>query len=234
MSGKTPFAIVKGVFFREELGLFGTAAMEDRKYKVITGRIGKRLRISVRAAAEDQDTLTLLNMIDYDTLNAMLDTPLPGIGSDAPTIAMENQRAEAQRRVAEAKLEDRIDDREVEFETATAVLELTHERGMVSDEDYALQSTELAQLRAELDAMIDERDQPGKAAEDTLSEPTQQMVEAEVPAEAGGMFAMLRGLIGLGGSNEAEGAKSAEVKVTRGGRNNCGTRIGAKHCKIGE
>ena len=235
MSGKTPFAVVKGVFFREELGLFGMAAMEEREYRIITGRIGKRLRISVRAAAEDTDILTLLNLIDYDTLNAMLDAPLPGIGSDAPVIAMENQRAEAERRVADADLQDRIDAREAELETAAAALELTHGRGMVSDEDHALQAAELAKLHAELAAMVAERDQVADIVQPDPTGGMENIADALEPASSGGVFAMLKGLIG-GGSDGTEDVKekSGEVKISRGGRKNCGTRIGTKHCKIGE
>lgn len=237
MSGKTPFAVVKGVFFREELGLFGMAAMEERKYKVITGQIGKRLRISVRAAAEDADILTLLNKIDYDTLNAMLDSPRPGIGSDAPVIAIENQRAEAERRVADAELQKSIEARETELETATAALKLTHGRGMVSDEDYATQVAELAKQQAELVALINEGDEragAGAGAESAVQS-ILQTAETETGSQGGGVFAMLRGLIGGGAGepDEAE-AKTEKVKVTRGGRKNCGTRIGTKHCKIGE
>ncbi len=45
MSSKEGFAIVKGVTFREEGGLFG-AESGQRDYRVITGRIGKEVKIS--------------------------------------------------------------------------------------------------------------------------------------------------------------------------------------------
>ncbi|MGB3316970.1 MAG: hypothetical protein WBB85_21480, partial [Albidovulum sp.] len=244
MSGKDPFALVKGVFYREELGLFGMAAMEERKYKVITGQIGSRLRISIRAAAEDGDILTLLNMIDYDTLNAMLDTPLPGIGSDAPVIAMENQRAEAERRVSDANLQQSIKHRAAELEVATAALEMTRERGMVSDEDHALQAAEIEKMRTELNALIAEGagQAPTEPAIPGLDILTPSGGESAAEDEGGGVFAMLKGLVGGGRSDAVEDAQDVsdeagevgKVKITRGGRKNCGNRIGTKHCKLGE
>ncbi len=82
MSGKEGFAIVKGVTFRTETGMFGAGASQ-REHRVITGQIGTEVKLSLRARAEDADIVALLTAIDYDRLNRMLATPVAGIGSAA-------------------------------------------------------------------------------------------------------------------------------------------------------
>jgi hypothetical protein len=100
MSGKEGFAVVKGVPYRRELGLFSMGG-EDDSTRVLTARMGEEIRISVRARASDEEVYELLNAIDYDTLNAMLATPLAGVGRDAPEIPLAQQKAVADALISE-------------------------------------------------------------------------------------------------------------------------------------
>ncbi|MCV2871780.1 hypothetical protein OEZ71_05680 [Defluviimonas sp. WL0050] len=241
MSGKNGYAIVKGVTYREELGLFGAQAME-RDHKVITGQIGKELRVSVRSLAEDGDVLTLLNLIDYDRLNAMLTEPLPGIGSDAPVIAEEDQKAEAQRRVAEASRQQRIRARAADIDLQMAALEINRRHGRLDDEQY---ETAKARLEAASQALLDEAAAPQVVVEEKKAEVEPEAPQeiqqaaakapaAEAPATGGGgIMSMLSGLFG-GGASKAEAAPQAEVKVNRGTFGNCSELGSAKRCTIGD
>lgn len=241
MSGKNGYAIVQGVTYREELGLFGAQAME-RDHMVVTGQIGKELRISVRALAEDEDVLTLLNLIDYDRLNAMLSEPLPGIGSNAPVIAEEDQKAEAQRRVAEASRQQRIRARAADIDLQMAALEINRRHGRLDDEQYEAAK---ARLEAASQALLDEAAAPPVVVEEKKAEvepeaPQEtQLAAANAPAAeapsagGGGIMSMLSGLFGGGGS-KAEAAPPAEVKVNRGAFGNCSELGSAKRCTIGD
>lgn len=103
MSGRDGFAVVGGVPFGQQLGLFGLSdpdADPTTTVRSFRGQMGPELKISVRAMAPDQDVKDLLAQIDFDTLNKMLTTPLDGVGSNAPTIALEDEKA-----IAEAAVE---------------------------------------------------------------------------------------------------------------------------------
>lgn len=236
MSGKNGFAIVKGVTYREELGLFGAQAME-RDHKIITGQIGRELRISVRSLAEDEDILTLLNLIDYDQLNAMLREPLPDIGSNAPVIAERDQKAEAQRRVEEAARQQRIRARAADIDLQMAALEINRRHGRVDDEQYEASK---ARLEAASRALLEQAATPVVAVEEKKAEaepeaaPETKLAAAETPSGGGGIMSMLSGLFGGGGSGSKAEAAPSEVRVNRGAGGNCSAFGAAKRCTIGD
>ncbi len=89
MSGREGFAVIKGVTYGRATGLFGTDTDGPR---VMTGRIGNEIRITVRALASDAEIHTLLSSIDYDSLNAMMERPMDGVGSNATDIPLDQQR----------------------------------------------------------------------------------------------------------------------------------------------
>ncbi len=102
MSGKEGFAVVQGVAFRRELGLFGgmTETGEEPSVRIFTAQMGADLRLSLRARAADQDIKELLAAIDFDRLNAILTEPLPNVGKNAPALAPEDEQAKADQLVA--------------------------------------------------------------------------------------------------------------------------------------
>lgn len=114
MTPKEGWGIVQGVRFQENFGLMGERMWDDSKkdsYRLIQGRIGKQVKIEVRALAPDHAILALLAMTDMDGLNARLDTPVEGvgltgataIGEDAIRLIEEDIKADTQRRMAQNK-----------------------------------------------------------------------------------------------------------------------------------
>ncbi len=101
MSGKEGYAVVQGVAFRQETGMFGipdpTAQASGRR--VFTGKLGKQIELTVRARASDETILALLDSVDFDRLNFILDQPMAGVGSNAPKIAPDRQKAVADARI---------------------------------------------------------------------------------------------------------------------------------------
>ncbi|MGL5008682.1 MAG: hypothetical protein ACRC6I_02270, partial [Paracoccaceae bacterium] len=108
MSGREGFAVIGGVAFGEELGLFGFDEGGDEDdattARTFRGKMGGEITITARAMASDADLTDLLGQIDYDTLNRLLTTPLEGVGSAAPQIAAEESQA-----IAEAAVEAQAD-----------------------------------------------------------------------------------------------------------------------------
>jgi len=86
------YDVVKGVPFLQvsdpESGVGTDGAL------MLHGLIGEGVAIGVHAEAPSSDGVrALLGAIDYDALNAMLDAPQPGIGSAAPELTAEQERA---------------------------------------------------------------------------------------------------------------------------------------------
>lgn len=104
-STREGFAWVQGVTFYETKGMMGfDPKAEDPGYRAFEGKIGAQVKLSIRADAEEADVRALIDAINFDGLNAMLDEPLPGIGSHiAPEtverqLALTNQQAQQQRK----------------------------------------------------------------------------------------------------------------------------------------
>ncbi len=113
MSGNEGFAVVKGVAYRRATGLFGVEETADAT-RVLTGRIGDEIKITVRAQASDEDIHALLSAIDYDQLNLMMVRPRGDIGSNAADVPLDQQRATADAALAaeQQNLMDRARDSE--------------------------------------------------------------------------------------------------------------------------
>jgi hypothetical protein len=95
MSGHEGFAVIKGVAYGRSTGLFGAEGAGDGGPRVLTGRMGDEIRITVRALASDEDISTLLSSIDYDRLSTMMVRPVGGVGADAVDIPLDQQRGAA-------------------------------------------------------------------------------------------------------------------------------------------
>jgi hypothetical protein len=100
MSGSEGFAVIKGVAYGRDTGMFGLEETADGT-RVFTGRMGAEVRISVRAQASDEELHALLSSIDYDALNSMMVRPLADVGSAAADVPLEDQRAIAEAALAE-------------------------------------------------------------------------------------------------------------------------------------
>jgi hypothetical protein len=128
MSGSEGFAVIKGVAYGRETGLFGVDESADGT-RVFTGRMGAEVRISVRARASDEEIHALLSSIDYDTLNSMMVRPLGDVGTAAADIPLDAQRA-----VAEAALaEHRQDLMERARDSEAAIIALGEQIGAGAD-----------------------------------------------------------------------------------------------------
>ncbi len=221
MSGKDGFAVVKGVTYREELGMFGTGA-EERAYRVLTAEIGGRVRISVRARAGEADILALLSGIDYDRLNRLLDAPVAGIGSDAPEIDPAATRDLARAQVAAAADAQRLQAIEHEHRALAAALDLNHRMGTISEADYETGKADLDARIAKWQALA------GAPAETAI------LADAPAaPATGGGLWGMISGVLGGGKTDAGAGTAASEVKVNRIGGSNCTVSGGVKRCSIG-
>ncbi|SPH16918.1 hypothetical protein DEA8626_00432 [Defluviimonas aquaemixtae] len=234
MNGKEGFAIVSGVTFREELGLFGAGASE-RDYRAFTGKIGEEIRISVRARADEATIVDLLNQIDYDRLNRMLEVPVAGIGSDATEVAPENQKAEADRRVREAAHDQRTEAIETQFKMKEAALELSRRVGSIDAAEYETGKAKLEEMRSLIEKMSAAPE--AQAAAVSVPEAT-----GEPSAGALGLLTGILGRFGLGASQPdpetggpirpAGGERT--IKVNAFGAGNCGGSQLGKRCKVGE
>jgi hypothetical protein len=113
MSGSEGFAVIKGVAYGRETGMFGVDAQADGT-RVFTGRMGAEITISVRAQASDEEIYALLSSIDYDNLNAMMVRPLGDVGTAAADVPLDEQRGLAEAVIAEHRqnLMDRARDSE--------------------------------------------------------------------------------------------------------------------------
>lgn len=233
MSGKDGFAIVQGVTYREEHGMFGVESGE-RAYRVLTGQLGKEIRIGVRARADDATILDLLNRIDYDRLNRMLEVPLPGIGSDAPVIAEADMQAEADRRVEAAAREQRYEAEMTEIRMMDAALTITRRTSKMSDAEFEVAKGALEKRKAAIEARNPATAKGGQ------SETVLPRAASPSPA-GGGILGRIAGLIRRGGSAEASAetvveaeVAPTEIKVNRIGEGaNCSFAGGVKRCTVG-
>lgn len=119
MSGNQGFAVIQGVTYGQSTGLFGVGGDSDGP-RIIKGRMGDEVRITVRARASDEEIYALLSSIDYDTLNLMMVRPLGNVGSAAADIPLDRQRA-----IADAAIADQVQalvDRGRESEAAIMAL----------------------------------------------------------------------------------------------------------------
>ncbi len=119
MSGNQGFAVIKGVTYGQSTGLFGVGAQGDGP-RIIKGRMGDEVRITVRARASDEEIYALLSSIDYDTLNTMMVRPLGNVGSAAADIPLDQQRAIADAAIADQTQE--LMDRARESEAAIVAM----------------------------------------------------------------------------------------------------------------
>lgn len=237
MSGKDGFAVIRGVTFHEELGMFGAGAAE-RDYRVFSGRIGQTVLISARVKAGDADVIALLDRIDYDRLNRTLEEPVAGIGSAAPDLTPEAQRAEAKERVEADSRQQRIDTAEQQLRLQEAALEINHRNGVVDDQRYEDIKAKLARQRTQIETMAEtpQADMQTAAAE----------VPQDMPAagQGGGLFGQILGSIGFGGGAASADTPiepapaaveaKAKIKVNALGAGSCESTGLGKRCKIGE
>lgn len=95
MSGKSGFGVFHGVAFREELGMFGSGrdAAGASGLRIFTAKMGSQVRLTARTRASDLAVRSLLGAIDYDTLNFLLDQPLPNVGTKAPVLSPQEEKA---------------------------------------------------------------------------------------------------------------------------------------------
>ncbi len=222
MSGKDGFAIVKGVTYRLEKGLFGMQDQE-RDFRVISGKVGDDVRISVRAKASDEDIIALLEGIDYDRLNQMLETPVAGIGSDAPELTAEESRALADANVAEAAAAQRAETLEQQRRVQLAALDINFRHGQITEEKY---NAAKARLMAQ--------ETPVEAIAALATAASAEASPAAAPSGGTGVLAMLGGLFGAKGGDPApvEATAKPEVRVNGLG-GNCTVTNGVKRCSLG-
>lgn len=91
MSASDGFAMVGGVAYRDEHGM----AWDERDEgdpRVVSGVIGKEIRITARGFASDASFMALLSAIDYDQLSSAMNEPVAGVGNDAPSLDPETSR----------------------------------------------------------------------------------------------------------------------------------------------
>lgn len=81
------YAVVQGVPFFRDMNIGPAQLPQDGPARLsLTAMISPQITLNVQALATEADLRALLEQVDYTALNAMLDTPLPGIGADAPAI----------------------------------------------------------------------------------------------------------------------------------------------------
>ncbi|MGR3566054.1 MAG: hypothetical protein ACU0FH_07875 [Heliomarina sp.] len=105
MSSFSGFDVIQGVTF-----LRRTSWMQEKgdgpERSVFEAKMGDSITLKVSARAQVDSVRAVLETIDYDALNAMLDTPLVGVGSDAVPLSaaqaqfISAQHAEALKRAA--------------------------------------------------------------------------------------------------------------------------------------
>ncbi len=241
LSSKSGFAIVKGVTFRLERGMLGMSA-DDADYRVITGQIGREVKISLRARAGDSDIVDLLGGIDYDRLNKVLETPVAEIGSAAKAIPPEQQRAEAERRVEEAAAKQRVEAIEGQYRMQMAALDMMHRLGKVSDEQYE-------KARAKLEGMHDRIGDIAAASSAQTDTRTAAIPapapDATEPAEpsftGGGIVGSILGSLGFGKAEPAlttntpiQPASANKIKVNVFSAGTCKQSGLGKRCTVGD
>jgi hypothetical protein len=171
------YAVVQGVPFIEVQSMLSEPQAEG-DVRAFTARLGDELVLSIRALATDEEILAVLNALDFDRLNALLASPLDGIGSAAPVLAPAVQKAVAQQAADDQRRLDAHEGRLAELRLQQRSLEVMKIGGTVTDDDYARQTAELerkadkigrdysreiAALKAEREARPDPAAQGGSA-----------------------------------------------------------------------
>ncbi len=223
MSGKTGFAIVHGVTFRQDLGLFGGAmAQADsseadpaRTFRSFSASLNKEVNIRVNARASDDAIYQLLSAIDFDQLNIVLDEPIPGIGKAAPEVPWEQQKAAADANV-------RADAVRQMAETIDANARLQEWAKDVTARHKGAAPTE-AEYEAETIGAVGQMIKAGEAA-----------APAQAAEGAGGLFGRIAGMFGGGGSAETADASAAAAPAKPGtfGTGACTMSGAAKRCSL--
>jgi hypothetical protein len=92
-----PYGVIKGVPFFEVISLQDidrpTAEEGAPRDVQLIAEMGDAIMLKVSAHATDPSIRTLLEQIDYDSLNMMLDTPLAAVGAAAPEMSAEEEIA---------------------------------------------------------------------------------------------------------------------------------------------
>ncbi|WP_111734679.1 hypothetical protein [Roseovarius amoyensis] len=99
------FDIIQGVFFFRLIDPKTGLGSDPAGPVMLQAYIGDGVAIGVYADHPVDDLASLLNGIDYDSLNAMLDQPVPHVGSNAPHVP-EDQKAEFLEMAAAAYMSD--------------------------------------------------------------------------------------------------------------------------------
>jgi hypothetical protein len=136
MSQKSGFAVVQGVTWRQEGGLFGIGPGEE-PYRILTASLGDQVKLSLRARASDMAIRNLIGAIDYDRLNMMLDTPVAGIGTAAPQIELQDEKVRTDRNVADATAQQRDHATELNKKIEGWAADVTARNGSVAAGDEA-------------------------------------------------------------------------------------------------
>ncbi len=85
------YGVVKGVPFMKLVNIETEAGSQPGGPVFLQAFLGDDMAIGVYAETDDKSLRALLEQINYDALNAMLETPLQGIGSEAPVLAQEQE-----------------------------------------------------------------------------------------------------------------------------------------------
>ena len=236
MQGKRGFAIIQGVTFREELGLFGGIGSDPDarpSYRVYTANLAEQLRIGVRTNASDETVVALLDKIDFDRLNGLFETPIPGIGSAAPKIAPEDQRALADAAVnrdSAARMANAIDEQAKLMSWADDMAKRNGWTAAGAGGDAAAM-IEIGKMATEIETMITLDEKAGRAA------PEMPVADQTAPAGAakgiGALLSMFTGgkadaETGTGAAAAAETAEGDQAPQSSGV---CVRRAGILTCE---
>ena len=98
MSVLEGYAVVQGVPVFRVVGMeeFDPNAKDVARPLRLEAHMGREISLGVYAEAKDESVRELLALIDFDGLNAMLHTPLEGVGKAAPVLSLEEQIARAE------------------------------------------------------------------------------------------------------------------------------------------
>jgi hypothetical protein len=171
------YAVVQGVPFIEVESMLSEPDAEG-SVRAFTARLGDELVLSIRALATDEEILAVMNALDFDRLNGLLSSPLDGIGSAAPDLPPEAQKAAAQQAADDQRRLNAHEGRLAELRVQQRGLEVMKISGTLPEDEYARQkaelerkadkigrdySREIAALKAEREARPDPAAQGGAA-----------------------------------------------------------------------
>ncbi len=226
MSARDGFAVVGGVPFGRELGMFGFDDPEEdpaTSVQVFRAQMGPELKITVRALAPDDDVKALLAQIDFDTLNKLLTTPLQGVGSAAPVIAPADEQA-----IATAA---------VDAEAAAVIARGRESEAQMRGMAVAMQQDGGAGVLGMLMQRTAEQRATAQAADEAA-----ELAAAAAPPAEGSLAAMMAGAapaaVDPAAADTAATAPStpaAEVRVRRAGATdggNCTMTATGKRCSL--